>query len=202
MSVEMLSEDSEDSDWVKQAVLTIAVSAVPYCGLVSSTHSRIEHSELVRQDQVLSRQNSQKLVGVQTEPRLLRTTFSAMIHGMPGIKSSLRPPKVSKSKVLLYSHGGTSFAWSSGQAVTFQSLPQVWACITMHESSDKVVRRNPMSSAKGAFQIESLMWTNYKPSNYPANPNAATLSQQYRVALRIFRADGFAEWQTHSLCGV
>lgn len=85
---------------------------------------------------------------------------------------------------------------------TFANLPSVWYCITGYESSHKVIDTNPYSGDQGAFQFAISTWNAYKLPNYPTIPNAATLYQQYQVALRLEATDGYSPWTTHYLCGV
>ncbi|WP_423783132.1 transglycosylase family protein [Ferrimicrobium acidiphilum] len=86
--------------------------------------------------------------------------------------------------------------------VTFASLSQPWRCIAYRESSDRVSVVNPVSGDGGAFQIATLTWREYRRNNYPLNPEQATLAQQYTVAKRIEKADGWWPWVTAPLCGV
>lgn len=216
---EETAETSDDPDWLKQVCLSMLVGVGPYFVNVSSSRSVEQPTRASANSKPKARS------ALKVEPELvlastplplsygtLATDLSATTTTQAGaptsgleISQQIPPgpaaPAVQPT-VLTYSYGGLSFAWQPGQFVTFASLPAVWACITMHESSDIVRRSNPTSSAKGAFQIKSFMWAKYELPAYPADPNDATLSEQYRVALRIFRADGFAEWETAPLCGV
>ena len=220
---EEATETSDDPDWLKQVCLSMLVGVGPYFVNVSSSRSVEQPTRASANSKPKARSALKvepKLVLASTPLPLsygtLATDLSATTTTQAGaptsgleisqqISQQIPPGPVAPAvqpTVLTYSYGGLSFAWQPSQVVTFASLPAVWACITMHESSDMIQRSNPVSSAKGAFQIKSFMWAKYKLPAYPEDPNAATLSQQYRVALRIFRADGFSKWETAPLCGV
>jgi len=217
-------ETSEDPDWLKQVSLSVLVGVGPYFVHAASAHhapSMVVHSaratSTVPKSLRLGTQTSmvQPNPAVAIGPSMLPSYPIPDTHVVPSVPVSgtralhvqisqqIAPvPQVVQLQVRTYSYAKVSFTWQPGQVVTFQSLPAVWSCITMNESSDMVQRSNPKSSAQGAFQIKSLMWAKYKLPDYPDTPNQATLEQQYHVALRIFRADGFAEWETAPLCGV
>ena len=218
---EETTETSDDPDWLKQVCLSMLVGVGPYCVNVSSSRSveqptrasanskpKARSALKVEPDLVLAPTPLPPSYGpLAIQPTDLPAATTAQGSASASeleVSQQIQPgfAVVVQPTVLTYSYGGLSFAWQPSQVVTFASLPAVWACITMHESSDMIQRSNPVSSAKGAFQIKSFMWAKYKLPPYPEDPNAATLSQQYRVALRIFRADGFGKWETAPLCGV
>ena len=228
MTPETTAEDSDDPEWLKQIGLSLLVGVGPY--FVHTNHQgHIAGPDAhAAPSGGRERRTRVKPIAPSEMPRV-RPAYPDLPQApenpaLPGVADSapaplhVRPPELSAQisvsinqqttapasavPARIYSYGSMSFAWRPDTAVTFSSLPRVWACITLHESSDMVIRNNPVSSAKGAFQIKSFMWAKYAPAGYPSNPNEATLSQQYRVALRIFRADGFAEWETAPLCGI
>jgi len=224
-------EDSEDPDWVKQVCLSVLAGVGPYFVDASSTAStgHPTHVSIVSKTRAKEVRRVRPMrVSVPMMPPIPHPTpITGSINKFPkavpmpkGVSTAAVTPKsvsvagpeisqqiapasgIVHESARIYSYAGVSFSWQPGQAVTFQSLPGPWACIAMHESSDMVQRSNPGSSAKGAFQIKSLMWAKYKLPDYPDTPNQATLAQQYHAALRIFQSDGFAEWETAPLCGV
>ncbi len=230
MTPEQLPEDSDESDWFKQVCLSLLVGVGPYFVNTSHDARAVLVQKAPSRGRDLGPSPKQSAVSVHLwafepfgHPRADGPYISNSVAsgsapvpasplGVPSSPHTIPHPELSAQIVApvsamnaaskVYSYGGVTFAWPEGKALTFGDLPPVWACIAFHESSDMVHRSNPASSAKGAFQIKSFMWTRYKLPAYPVDPNDATLSQQYRVALRIFRADGFAEWETAPLCGV
>lgn len=226
MTPEALTEDSDDPEWLRQISLSLLVGVGPYFvhtnnqdrtvgSYTQAAHvsrkdpqvqmkaialSGMPYMDPVYPDPPQTPKSDKQPGGMNTASALPRVGFhelSAQISAQIN-----QPASTPAAPTHIYSYGSMAFVWQPNTATTFSSLPRVWACITMRESSDMVRRSNPASSAKGAFQIKSFMWAKYAPTGYPSDPNYATLSQQYRVALRIFRADGFAEWETHALCGV
>ncbi len=224
--MQQISEEaSEDPDWVKQVSLSVLVGVGPYFVDTASVH-HAQSTAIARAARTTSTAPKSLRRGTQTSmvqpnPAVAIGPSALPSYSSPHTRAFVSIPAsgtkamqvqisqqiptsaaVAQPHVHIYNYAGYSFVWQPSMVVTFSSLPGVWSCITMHESSDIVRRSNPTSSAKGAFQIKSFMWAKYKPSSYPSDPNDATLSQQYRVALRIFRADGFAEWETAPLCGI
>lgn len=85
--------------------------------------------------------------------------------------------------------------------LTFQTMPWPWGCIAWHESTWNLAAINPSSGDAGAFQISQYMWEQYRSQSDPWWIPAATLTQQYHVALRIEQAWGWGQWETAPLCG-
>ncbi len=91
--------------------------------------------------------------------------------------------------------------YQAPQALTFQTLPAPWGCISWNESTWNLAAVNPQTGDAGAFQISNYMWDKYKTASMPWLIPSATLAQQLQVAQTIQQLWGWNQWETAPLCG-
>jgi hypothetical protein len=86
--------------------------------------------------------------------------------------------------------------------MSFEALPQPWACIAFYESTDNTQAVNPVSGDSGAFQFQASTWQEYAPISFPTSPLNASLLQQFEVAKMVYLQQGSGAWQTWNLCQI
>lgn len=86
-------------------------------------------------------------------------------------------------------------------ALTFQTLPWPWGCISWHESTWSTTAINPATQDSGAFGIDYRNWDKFKTASMPWYIPSASLAQQFQVAQAVQAAYGWGMWETAPLCG-
>jgi nucleoid-associated protein YgaU len=114
-------------------------------------------------------------------------------------KGKHRTPTATGKRVAALA-AATALPMLAGTATAEAAEKPDWGPIIQCESGGNPKAKNPSSTASGLFQFVNGTWRAYGGGEFAPTARQATVGEQYTVANRAFKREGYRPWNASKSC--